>query len=330
MHAVTVSAPGGPDVMSWSEVPDLPPPGNGEVTVDIVATAVNRADLLQRQGFYPPPRGATEIIGMECSGRVAALGPGVDGFALGDEVCALLVGGGYATQVNVPAAQLLPVPSGVDLIHAAGLPEVACTVHSTVFERAALADGEVFLVHGGASGIGTFAIQAVRALRPSAVVATTAGSAEKLVRCRELGAHITVAYRDEDFVARVRAETGGHGADVILDNMGASYLERNVDLLATEGRLVVIGLQGGTKGTLNLGALLPKRASVHALSLRARPDTQKARIVAGVREEFWPEVAAGRIRPVIDRVLPITEVATAHRVLEESGHVGKVVMTVGG
>ncbi|WP_076828860.1 NAD(P)H-quinone oxidoreductase [Frankia sp. CcI49] len=330
MHAVTVSAPGGPDVMTWAEVPDLPPPGPGEVTLDVVATAVNRADLLQRQGFYPPPPGESDIIGLECSGRVAVVGPGVAGFAPGDEVCALLAGGGYATRVNVPAGQLLPVPAGVTLVHAAGLAEVACTVYSTVFERAELADGEVFLVHGGASGIGTFAIQAVRALRPAAVIAATAGSAEKLARCRELGANITISYRDEDFVARVREETGGHGADVILDNMGASYLERNVSLLAPDGRLVVIGLQGGTKGTLNLSALLPKRGSVHALSLRNRPAGQKARIVAGVRQHVWPLVAEGRIQPVIDRVLPISDVQAAHRIVEELGHVGKVILNVGG
>ncbi|OAA27089.1 NADPH2:quinone reductase [Frankia sp. EI5c] len=316
--------------MAWAEVPDLPPPGPGEVTLDIAATAVNRADILQRKGFYPPPAGASEILGLECSGRVAAVGSGVEGYAPGDEVCALLVGGGYASQVNVPASQLLPVPAGVDLVHAAGLPEVACTVYSTVFDRAALADGEVFLVHGGASGIGTFAIQAVRALRPAAVIATTAGSPEKLARCRELGANITISYRDEDFVARVRAETDGHGADVILDNMGASYLERNVTLLAADGRLVVIGLQGGTKATLNLAVLLPKRASVHALSLRHRPLAQKARIVAGVREHVWPAIADGRVQPVIDRVLPVAEVAEAHRLVEGLGHVGKVILRVGG
>lgn len=315
--------------MTWSEVPDLAPPGPGEVTLDVVATAVNRADILQRQGFYPPPSGASEIIGLECAGRVAAVGPGVTGYALGDEVCALLAGGGYASQVTVPAGQLLPIPAGVGLVEAAALPEVASTVYSTVFERAALADGEVFLVHGGASGIGTFAIQAVRALRPRAVIAATAGSAEKLARCRELGADITISYRDEDFVARVREATEGHGADVILDNMGASYLERNVALLAEDGRLIVIGLQGGTKGTLALSALLPKRGSVHALSLRARPLDQKARIVAGVREHVWPEVTKGHIRPVIDRVLPITDVAEAHRVVENLGHVGKVVLRIG-
>lgn len=331
VHAVTVDRPGGPDVMSWSTVPDPPPPGPGEVTLAVVATAVNRADLLQRQGFYDPPPGASDVIGLECSGRVAETGPGVRGLAVGAEVCALLGGGGYATRVNVPASQVLPVPAGLSLVEAAGLPEVACTVHSTVFGIAALTDGEVFCVHGGASGIGTFAIQAVRALRPTSVIAATAGSAEKVARVRELGADIAVNYRDEDFVAVVRAGTDGHGADVILDNMGASYLPRNVSLLALGGRLVVIGLQGGAKGELNLGALLAKRGSVHAASLRARPvdgPDGKAAIVAAVRRDLWPAIEAGKIRPIIDRVLPITDVVQAHQHVADLGHVGKVILTI--
>ncbi len=314
--------------MTWSTVADPPAPGPGEVTLEVVATAVNRADLLQRQGFYPPPPGASEIIGMECSGRVAALGVGVDRVEVGAEVCALLSGGGYASRVNVPVGQVLPVPAGVDLITAAALPEVACTVYSTVFGIAGLRDHEVFLVHGGASGIGTFAIQAVRALRPNALVATTAGTAAKLARVRGLGAHLAVSYRDDDFVARIRETTNGHGADVILDNMGAVYLARNVAVLAVGGRLVVIGLQGGVKGELNLGALLTKRAAVHAASLRGRPVEEKADIVAGVRGDFWPAIEAGAIRPVVDRVLPITEVARAHQHVADFGHVGKVVLTI--
>jgi NADPH2:quinone reductase len=314
--------------MSWSAVADPPPPGPGEVALDVVATAVNRADLLQRQGFYPPPPGASEIIGLECSGTVAGLGPGVTGLERGARVCALLSGGGYATRVNVPAGQVLPIPAGVGLVEAAALPEVACTVHSTVFGLAALRDGEVFCVHGGASGIGTFAIQAVRALRPAAVIATTAGTSAKLARVRELGADVAVSYRDEDFVEVVRKATDGHGADVILDNMGAVYLPRNVELLAVGGRLVVIGLQGGVKGELNLSTLLGKRAAVHAASLRARPLAEKAAIVAAVRAEIWPAVERGAIRPVIDRVLPITEVVAAHRHVADLGHVGKVILTV--
>ncbi|MBL7496281.1 NAD(P)H-quinone oxidoreductase [Frankia sp. CNm7] len=330
MYAVTMKAPGGPEVLEWREVDDPVGPAPGELAIDVVATAVNRADLLQRQGNYAPPPGASEILGLECSGRVAAVGPGVDGWRVGDEVCALLAGGGYATRVVVPAGQALPVPGGVDLVTAGGLPEVASTVYSTVFGRAALADGETFLVHGGASGIGTFAIQAARALRPKSLIATTAGTPAKLARCRELGADVAISYRDDDFVARVREATGGRGADVILDNMGAKYLARNVDALAPDGRLVVIGLQGGIRAELNLAALLAKRGAVHAISLRHRPEAQKAAIVAGVRAELWPAFASGAIRPVVDRVLPLPEAAEAHRVVESLGHVGKVLLAVPG
>jgi NADPH2:quinone reductase len=328
VYAVTVDEPGGPEVLEWREVDDPPGPGPDEVVIDVVATAVNRADLLQRQGLYAPPPGASDIIGLECSGRIAAVGSGVDGWRAGDEVCALLSGGGYATKVVVPAGQVLPVPPGIDLVTAAGLPEVTSTVYSTVFQRARLLDGETFLVHGGASGIGTFAIQAVRALRPGALIATTAGTPAKLERCRELGADVTICYRDEDFVARVKEATGGRGADVILDNMGAKYLARNVDVLAPDGRLVVIGMQGGIKAELNLATLLTKRGAVHAMSLRHRPAEQKAAIVAGVRAEVWPAFASGAIRPVIDRVLPLGEAAEAHRVVESLGHVGKVLLAV--
>jgi len=328
VHAITVKSPGGPENLEWREVDDPPGPEAGEVAIDVVATAVNRADLMQRQGFYPPPPGASEIIGLECSGRIASLGPGVDGWTVGDEVCALLPGGGYATRVVVPAGQLLPVPAGVDLVTAGGLPEVTSTVYSNVFQRAGLADGETFLVHGGASGIGTVAIQAVRALRPKAFIATTAGTPDKLARCRELGADLAISYRDDDFVARVKDATVGRGADVILDNMGAKYLGRNVDVLAPDGRLVVIGLQGGIKAELNLSALLAKRGAVHAVSLRHRPAEQKAAIVAGVRAEIWPAIEVGSIRPIVDRVLPLPDAAEAHRIVESLGHVGKVLLRV--
>jgi NADPH2:quinone reductase len=330
MRAVTVSGPGSADVMTWDEVDDLPPPGPGRVLIDVVATAVNRADVLQRRGFYPPPPGASETIGMECSGRIAALGPGVTGWAVGDEVCALLAGGGYASQVDAAAGHLLPVPVGVSLAEAAALPEVACTVYSTVFDVGRLRDGETFLVHGGASGVGTFAIQAVRARCPASTIAATAGGEAKLARVRALGADVAVSYRDDDFVARVREATGGRGADLILDIMGASYLERNVDTLALDGRLVIIGMQGGRRGTLDIGVALPKRAAVHAVSLRYRPDSQKDEIVAGARELFWPEIAAGRIRPVVDRVLPIERVVDAHQALEDLQHVGKILLAVSG
>jgi putative PIG3 family NAD(P)H quinone oxidoreductase len=322
MRAVTLPSYGDVDVLTLADVPS-PSPGPGEVLVDVAATAVNRADLLQRQGFYEPPPGASPYPGLECSGRIAALGEGATDWSVGDEVCALLSGGGYAEQVAVPVGQLLPVPRGLSLQEAAALPEVACTVWSNVFLLAALQPGELFLVHGGTSGIGTMAIQLAR--RHGARVVCTVGSAEKAKRAEELGAQRAIRYRDEDFVEIVR-ELGG--ADVVLDNMGAAYLDRNVKALATGGRLVVIGLQGGVKGELNLGALLAKRASVHATSLRARPATEKAAIVAAVREHVWPAVEAGEIRPVVDRVLPLDSVADAHRVLEQSSHVGKVVLAV--
>ena len=324
MHAITIPEPGGPDALVWAEVPD-PVPGDGEVLVDVAASAVNRADLLQRQGFYDPPPGSSPYPGLECSGRIAAVGSGVSGWTVGDEVCALLGGGGYAEKVAVPAGQLLPVPEGVDLVTAAGLPEVACTVWSNVFMIAQLRPGETLLVHGGASGIGTMAVQLAKAV--GARVAVTAGSAEKLERCRELGADILIDYREQDFVAELADATEGAGADVILDIVGAKYLERNVQALAVNGRLAVIGLQGGLKGELNLGAMLGKGAAVTATSLRRRSATEKAAIVAAVREHVWPLVASGRVRPVVDRVLPMPEAAQAHRVLEESTHVGKVLLT---
>jgi putative PIG3 family NAD(P)H quinone oxidoreductase len=321
MRAVIASADGGPEVLSVGELPD-PEPGPGEVLLDVAATAVNRADTLQRQGLYPPPPGASEVIGLECSGTVAALGDGVDGWSVGDEVCALLAGGGYAEKVVVPAGQVMPVPEGVSLVEAAALPEVACTVWSNAVMVAGLAEGDRFLVHGGAGGIGTFAIQLAHAM--SARVFTTAGSADKLRTCAELGADVTINYRDQDFVA-VLKEAGG--ADVILDNMGASYLGRNVDALAIEGHLVIIGMQGGVKGELDVSRLLRKRASVTATSLRGRPPEGKAGICAEVVAHVWPLVAAGRIRPIVHTTLPLEQVAEAHQLMEDSGHVGKIVLT---
>jgi putative PIG3 family NAD(P)H quinone oxidoreductase len=311
--------------MEWAEVPD-PEPTDGEVLVEVAATAVNRADLLQRQGRYDPPPGAPPYLGLECSGRVVGFGPGVEGWQVGDEVCALLAGGGYAEKVAVPAGQLSTVPSGVGLVAAAALPEATATVWSNLFMLAGLRPGEVVLVHGGASGIGTMAIQLARHVE--ARVAVTAGSAAKLARCRSLGAEVLVNYRTEDFVSAVRSATDGRGADVVLDNMGAAYLSRNVDVLAPNGRLVVIGLQGGTKAEIDLGLLMRKRAAVLATTLRLRPPEEKAAVVASVREHVWPLVESGAVRPVIDRVLPITEVAEAHRVVEAGEHVGKVVLAV--
>lgn len=285
MHAITLPEFGGPDALVWAEVPD-PVPGAGEVLVDVVAGAVNRADVLQRQGFYEPPPGASPYPGLECSGRIAALGPGVSGWSVGDEVCALLAGGGYAQKVAVPVGQLLPVPDGMDLTTAAALPEVTSTVWSNVFMIAHLRPGETVLVHGGASGIGTMAIQLAKAV--GARVAVTAGGPGKLDRCAELGADILIDYREQDFVEEIRKATDGAGADVILDIVGAKYLDRNVQALAISGRLAVIGLQGGIKGQLNLANLLTKRAAITATSLRARPLGEKAAIVAAVREHVWP------------------------------------------
>jgi putative PIG3 family NAD(P)H quinone oxidoreductase len=326
MRAVTIAEPGGPEVLTWGEVPD-PVCGPGEVIVDVAATAVNRADLLQRQGFYPPPPGAPETLGLECSGLISEVGEGVVGWSVGDEVCALLSGGGYAERVAVPVGQLLPRPAGVELATAAALPEVTCTVWSNVFLLARLHRGENFLVHGGSSGIGTMAIQL--AARAGARVFTTAGTAAKLAVCRELGADVGINYRDEDFVERVKEETDGVGVHVVLDNMGAKYLARNVDALATGGRLVSIGMQGGTKAELDLGLLMRKRGAVHATTLRSRPATGpggKAEIVAAVLHDVWPDVERGVVRPIVDRRLPMSRAAEAHRVVEASEHIGKVLL----
>ncbi|MFJ4920431.1 NAD(P)H-quinone oxidoreductase [Streptomyces sp. NPDC088725] len=323
MHAITIPEPGGPEALVWAEVPD-PVPGEGEVLVDVVASAVNRADLLQRQGFYDPPPGSSPYPGLECAGRISALGPGVSGWAVGDEVCALLSGGGYAEKVAVPSGQLLPVPAGLELATAAALPEVACTVWSNVFMVAHLRRGETLLVHGGASGIGTMAIQLAKAL--GARVAVTAGSSDKLARCAELGADILIDYREQDFVEEIHKATDGAGADVILDIVGAKYLARNVEALAVNGRLAVIGMQGGVKAELNLGALLRKRGAITATSLRGRPPAEKAAIVAAVREHVWPLVADGHVRTVVDQRLPLSDAAQAHRALDAGTHVGKILL----
>ena len=314
---------GGPQVLVLDEQPD-PRPGPGEVLIDVAATAVNRADLLQRQGHYPPPPGVSEILGLECSGVVAELGRGVADVVVGDAVCALLAGGGYAERVAVPAAQVMPLPPGVDLVTAGGLPEVACTVWSTVVRHAGVSAGELLLVHGGSGGVGTHAIQVGRAL--GAQVATTA-SGQRLGVCAELGAQILIDYREQDFAAELKGR-----ADVILDNMGAKYLASNVRALAADGRLVVIGLQGGTTAELNLAALLPKRASVAALGLRGRPVDGlhgKGAICADVVARLWPMLGDGRVRPVVHAVLPLAEAGQAHRMLEAGGVVGKILLTTG-
>ncbi|MFI2283990.1 NAD(P)H-quinone oxidoreductase [Nocardia beijingensis] len=326
MRAIDLNGAGGPEVMVLSEVP-APKPGHGEVLIEVAAAGVNRADLLQRQGFYPPPPGASPLLGLECSGVIAEVGDGVRDWAVGDRVCALLSGGGYAERVAVPATQVLPIPDGLDIGAAAGLPEVAATVWSNLVMTAGLRAGQLVLIHGGGSGIGTHAIQVAKSI--GARVAVTAGSAEKLARCAELGADVLINYKEDDFVAAVRAERSG--ADVILDNMGAAYLGRNVDALAEHGHLVVIGMQGGVTAELNLSVLLRKWGTVHATNVRARPATgagSKAEIVAEVRKQLWPLIAEGTVAPVIAAELPIEEAAEAHRLLDSGEAFGKVMLRV--
>lgn len=323
MRIVTVTEPGGPENLVIAEAP-RPSAGPGEVVIRVRAAGVNRADLLQRQGFYPPPPGISEVIGLEVSGTIDEVGDGVADWTPGAECVALLAGGGYAEYVSVPAGQVIPAPPGVDLASAAGLVEVAATVVSN-FDHVHLAPGETLLVHGGAGGIGTFAIQYAKAL--GAEVIATAGSADKLALCRKLGADLALDYHD-DWAVAVGEATSGRGVDVILDVIGAKYLETNVAALGTDGRLVVIGLQGGRKGTLDLNQLLVKRATVTATSLRGRPVAQKAAICASVAERVWPLVASGAIRLAPETLFPLEEVADAHRQLESGQNVGKVVLTL--
>jgi putative PIG3 family NAD(P)H quinone oxidoreductase len=328
MKAIVVERPGSPAELAWTEVPD-PVPAAGEVLIEVAASAVNRADVLQAAGHYPPPPGASPILGLECSGTIAELGAGVTGWAVGDRVCALLAGGGYAERVAVPAGQVLPVPDGVDPVDAGGLPEVACTVWSNLVMTAGLQAGQTVLIHGGGSGIGTMAIQVAKRL--GARVAVTASRTATLDRCRELGADITIDYHAEDFVTALPAANGGHGADVILDAIGAKYLSRNISALADGGRLVIIGMQGGTRAELDINALMRRRAGVIGTTLRSRPTTgpgSKAEIVAQVRADLWPLVDAGEVRPVIDSVMDLPDAARAHRRVIEGGHVGKVVLRV--
>jgi putative PIG3 family NAD(P)H quinone oxidoreductase len=323
MRAVVISGPGGPEVLRWVEVPE-PVPGAGEALVEVVSAGVNRADLLQRAGHYDPPPGASPYPGMECAGRIVALGPEVGaGWSVGDEVCALLAGGGYAERVAVPVGQLLPVPAGVSLVDAAALPEAACTVWSNLIGAAGLRAGETLLVHGGGSGIGTFAIQFAREL---GVTVLTTARAAKHAALRELGAAHTIDYTSQDFAEVVGEVTGGRGVDVILDIQGAAYLSRNIRSLARGGRLVVIGLQGGVSGEVNLAVVMAKRAIITGTTLRSRSLSEKEEIVSGVREQVWPLIADGRIRPVVDRRLPLPEAAVAHEVVGRTEHLGKVLL----
>ena len=320
---------GSGEQLAWQKVADVRP-GPGEVLIKVAAAGVNRADLLQAAGHYPPPPGASDILGMEVSGNIAELGEGVRDWSVGQEVCALLAGGGYAEFVAVPAAQVMAIPPGVGLVAAAALPEVACTVWSNLAMTAHLAKGQTLLIHGGASGIGTHAIQVARAL--GARTAVTAGSDAKLDLARRLGADIAINYREEDFVARIHEETDGAGADVILDIMGAAYLDRNIDALAVDGQLIVIGLQGGTKGELNLGKLMSKRARVIGTTLRGRPvdgPNGKGAIVGEVVSNVWPMIADGRVRPSIGAELPIQQAAEAHKLLASGNVTGKVILRVG-
>ncbi len=325
MRAIVCSQPGGPEVMQWLEVED-PIPGVDEVLIDVAAVGLNRADVLQRKGFYPPPPGASNYLGLECSGVISAVGANVTAWKIGDQVCALLTGGGCAEKVVVPAGQLLPVPAGVSLIDASALPEIAATVWSNVAMLAHLREGETILIHGGTSGIGTMAIQVARQLGARVIV--TCGTQVKVQAALDLGADFAINYTQSDFADEVNTITQGKGVDVILDVMGAKYLQSNVASLAANGRLVVIGLQGGTKGEIDLNRLLSKRAAVLATSLRMRPVAEKAAIIDSVREHLWPLIESGTIKPVIDHYFPIEQIAQAHERMEASQHIGKIVLTL--
>lgn len=326
MRAVVVTRPGDAEVLTIAERPD-PVPAAGEVRIRVAAAGLNGADLSQRRGYYPSPPGAPDWPGLEVSGIVDAVGDGVDAWNVGDRVCALLPGGGYAELVTVDAGLVLPVPDQVDLVEAAGLPEVAATVWSNVFELGRLAAGETLLVHGGSSGIGTMAIQLGRAF--GAEVIATAGSEEKAAFCREVGAQAAVDYRRQDFVEAARAFTDGRGVDVVLDIVGGDYIARDLDALATGGRILSIAVRDRTPAAVDMGLLMRKRASIHGTTLRARPLAERVAIIAAVRANVWPLLADGRVRPVIDSVFPLEDAAAAHRRMESSAHRGKILLRVG-
>lgn len=323
MHAIEISQPGGPEVLRWIERPD-PVPGPGEVLIEVAAAGVNRPDVFQRQGSYPPPPGASDLPGLEVAGRIIGGDPAAGGFRMGDEVCALVAGGGYAQYCVAPAVQCLPIPDGLSLVEAAALPETYFTVWTNVFERGALAPGETLLVHGGASGIGTTAIRLATALGHT--VYATAGSDERVSAIESLGAARGINYKTRDFVADIRELTQGRGVDVILDMVAGDYLPRNIDSLADDGRLVIIALLGGAKGTLNCGQIMRRRLTVTGSTLRARPVEVKARIARALRERVWPLLSAGTIRPVIHATLPLQEAARAHAMMDAGEQIGKIVL----
>lgn len=327
MKAIVATQPGGPEVLEMIEVPS-PVPGPGEVLIDVVAAGINRADVQQRRGFYAPPAGASNILGLEVSGKISGFGPNVSRpFASGQRVVALLSGGGYAQQVVVPAEQVLPLPENVDIVTAAGLPEVAATVYSNLFMTASLQKGDTVLIHGGAGGIGVMAVQLAKAA--GARVIATVGSDEKVAMLTSyLGVDLAINYRTQDFAEVVQQYTGGRGVDIVLDVVGAKYLERNISVLATYGRLLVIGLQGGLKAELNLGDLLSKRAAVIGTTLRARPASEKGAIMDGVRSHVWPLLASGEVKTIVDKTFPLGQASVAHAYLDAGSHVGKVLLTV--
>jgi len=325
MRFIDMTGYGGPEVLTLAEGP-VPRPGTGEVLIRVAAAGMNRGDLLQRTGNYPPPPGASPVLGLEVSGTIAAVGENVGDWREGQEVCALVAGGGYAEYCAAPAPQCLPVPRGLGLVEAAALPETFLTVWTNVFERGRLIPGESFLVHGGSSGIGTTAIQLARAF--GVRVFATAGSVDKCAVCQQLGAERAINYRREDFVSVVTEATGGSGVDVILDMIGGSYAERNQQALAVEGRLVQIGIMEGSKITLDLLQMMVRRQTITGSTLRARSVADKAAIARLVQEKAWPLIEAGSIRTVIDRTFPLAEVAAAHRLMESSQHIGKILLTI--
>ncbi|HPF58375.1 MAG TPA: NAD(P)H-quinone oxidoreductase [Candidatus Competibacteraceae bacterium] len=325
MTVIEITEPGGPEKLALASRP-IPQPAAGEVLIQVAVAGVNRPDCLQRQGGYPPPPGASDIPGLEVAGTVAALGEGVDNWMVGDKICALLTGGGYAEYCVAPAPQCLPIPTGLTLQQAAALPETFFTVWSNIFDRGRLKPGEILLVHGGASGIGTTAIQLAKAL--GSRVLTTVGSPDKVQPCLDLGAERVINYHEEDFVQVVKSTTNNRGVDVILDMVGGDYVQRNLSALAVEGRLVFIAFLRGAKVELNLAPVMMKRLTVTGSTLRSRPIADKAPIAQALRETVWPLLASGEVRPIIDRIFPLSEVTDAHALMESNRHVGKILLQV--